>query len=69
VNERQDLHFNWCHLVEQAISLNEELPKVGLVEFGDDAFPFRMDVERGGRLDSSAWISRRSAARRESRAA
>jgi hypothetical protein len=29
------LHLGWCHFVEQAISLNEEVPDVGLVEFGN----------------------------------
>lgn len=47
----QDLHVGRCHLIDQAVSLDEELPDVGSVEFGDYAAPLALDVERGGRLE------------------
>jgi hypothetical protein len=57
VNECQNLHLGWCHLVEQALSLNEELPDVGPVEFENQAAALAMDVKRGScleRLDQHA---------------
>ena len=45
------MHLGWSDLVEQAISLNEDLPDVGLLEFGNQTAAFTMDVERGSRLE------------------
>jgi hypothetical protein len=46
VDERQNLHLGRRHLVDQAISLNKELPDVGLVEFRNDAAALAEDVRR-----------------------
>jgi hypothetical protein len=40
-----------CHLIEEATSLDEELPNIGAGEFGDDAASLGVDVERGRRLE------------------
>jgi hypothetical protein len=50
MDERQNLYLSRRHLVEQAISLNEELPDVGLVEFRYYAAALAEDVKRGSRL-------------------
>jgi hypothetical protein len=51
VNEGENLNLGWCHLVKQAIPLNEELPDVGLIEFGNQATALAIDVERGSCLE------------------
>ena len=50
MDEGQDLYLGRRHLVEQAVSLNEELPDVGLGEFGNNAAPLAEDLKRRSRL-------------------
>ncbi len=50
MDERQDLNLGWRHLVEQAVSLNEELPDIRLVEFRNDATPLAEGVKRESRI-------------------
>jgi hypothetical protein len=47
VHECQNLYVGLRHLIEQTISLNEELPDVGMVELGNYAAAFTVDVKRG----------------------
>ena len=50
MDERQNMYLGLRHLVEQAISLNEELPDVWLVELWNYATTLAEDVKRRSRL-------------------
>ena len=51
MDECQDLHLVWRHLVDQAITVNQELPDVWLVEFGNQAAALAVDLKRRSRLE------------------
>ena len=45
MNEREDVDFGACDLVEEAVPLNEQLSDIGLVEFWNDSATLAENIE------------------------